>query len=59
MKSFSRSHPASGRRRACPPAHRHAASFARRVGSKLGQALPQYLWPTPNQHVSPSRTYTQ
>ncbi len=40
MKSFSRSHPASGRRRACPPAHRHAASFARRVGSKPGQALP-------------------
>ena len=39
MKSFSRSHPASGRRRACPPAHRHAASFARRVGSKPGQAL--------------------
>ena len=39
MKSFSRSHPASGRRRACPPAHRHAASFARRVGSKSGQAL--------------------
>ena len=28
------------------------ASFARRVGSKLGQALPQHLWPTPNQHVS-------
>ena len=39
MKSFSRSHPASGRRRSCPPAHRHAASFARRVGSKPGQAL--------------------
>ena len=28
------------------------ASFARRVGSKLGQALPQHLWPTLNQHVS-------
>ena len=29
-----------------------AASFARRVASKPGQALPQHLWPTPNQHVS-------
>ena len=29
----------SGRRGSCPPAHRHAASFARRVGSKPGQAL--------------------
>ena len=28
-----------------------AASFARRVASKPGQALPQHLWPTPNQHV--------
>ena len=28
------------------------ASFARRVGSKLGRALPQHLWPTSNQHVS-------
>ena len=28
------------------------ASFARRVGSKLSQALPQHLWPIPNQHVS-------
>ena len=37
--------------RSAPLAFR-PASFARRVGSKLGQALPQYLWPTPNQHVS-------
>lgn len=29
----------SGRRGSCPPAHRHAASFARRVGSTPGQAL--------------------
>ena len=37
--------------RSAPLAFR-PASFARRVGSKLGQALPQHLWPTPNQHVS-------
>ena len=37
--------------RSAPLAFR-TASFARRVGSKLGQALPQHLWPTPNQHVS-------
>ena len=37
--------------RSAPLAFR-PASFARRVGSKLGQALPQHLWPIPNQHVS-------
>ena len=37
--------------RSAPLAFR-PASFARRVGSKLGQALPQHLWPTPNQNVS-------
>ena len=37
--------------RSAPLAFR-PASFARRVGSKLSQALPQHLWPTPNQHVS-------
>ncbi len=41
----------AGRWRSAPLAFR-PASFARRVGSKLGQALPQHLWPTPNQHVS-------
>ena len=41
----------AGRWRSAPLAFR-PVSFARRVGSKLGQALPQHLWPTPNQHVS-------
>ena len=39
----------AGGRRSAPLAFR-PASFARRVGSKLGQILPQHLWPTPNQH---------
>ena len=42
----------AGGRRSAPLALR-PASFARRVGSKLGQALPQHLWSTPNNTKCP------